>query len=314
MVIIDNVGSLNYINQRLGRRFLPQFEDVESLEDFWKDEFGQENKILRRHRYHLEFELSELKIRLPQNELERNSLNILKERSASKMGTIKWLFLKIKLSWKIYRIDRKILRDKNRKNDLENSFDRALAKSSKKEISSVKGIRRVLNENHTFVLGTIGEQKLVEALNSLSDEFTLINDVNLEFQKSLYRRKYKDYIKTVQIDHVLVAPSGVFVIETKNWSRQNWQSSHGSSPYYQLERANYAMYRWLGMGKRVPIRGLLVSTGYKPTFKMDFIKVLHPLEIASYVNYFGPVLNHRETQRLVSRFTNKGFWNWVSGW
>ena len=39
MVIIDNVGSLNYINQRLGRRFLPQFEDVESLEDFWKDEF-----------------------------------------------------------------------------------------------------------------------------------------------------------------------------------------------------------------------------------------------------------------------------------
>ena len=52
-----------------------------------------------------------------------------------------------------------------------------------------------------FRKGTRGEQTVVEVLEALSDEFYVINDVKI----------------AGNLDHVVVGPTGVFAIETKNW-------------------------------------------------------------------------------------------------
>ncbi|MCM1988048.1 nuclease-related domain-containing protein [Methanococcoides seepicolus] len=52
------------------------------------------------------------------------------------------------------------------------------------------------------------------------------------------------------MDHLVVDPTGVFVIETKNWSNRYTQYvfNDGSyTPYDQIQRSGYLVYRYLNV-------------------------------------------------------------------
>ena len=57
------------------------------------------------------------------------------------------------------------------------------------------------------VIGQIGERSVYSILTHLPDEYHLYNDVLLKAKSG----------RTIQIDHVVVSPYGIFVIETKNY-------------------------------------------------------------------------------------------------
>ena len=76
--------------------------------------------------------------------------------------------------------------------------------------------------------GIIGERKVTKILSaSLSNEYSVFNDVNLESMKS------------GNIDHIVVGPTGIFVIETKNYRGKisyygdNWEGVGRKSPSKQ---------------------------------------------------------------------------------
>ena len=62
-------------------------------------------------------------------------------------------------------------------------------------------------------LGKAGENEVSFILQSLPEEYLVINNVIIPDQGSAPNRQY-----TTQIDHVVVSPYGIFVIETKNYS------------------------------------------------------------------------------------------------
>lgn len=63
-------------------------------------------------------------------------------------------------------------------------------------------------KNHVKALGKKGEKKVQKVLNKYARfrEAKVLNDVYLPL-----------YENTTQVDHILIAPFGVMVIETKNW-------------------------------------------------------------------------------------------------
>lgn len=63
------------------------------------------------------------------------------------------------------------------------------------------------------VIGKDGERDVSYILSSLPQEYLVANDVIIPDQTTDPNKKY-----TTQIDHVVVSPFGVFVIETKNYS------------------------------------------------------------------------------------------------
>ena len=65
-------------------------------------------------------------------------------------------------------------------------------------------------------IGKVGEKRVARKLNWLSSEYTTINDV-------LFPTKYG----TTQIDHIVVSPYGIFIIETKNY--KGWIFGHQDS-------------------------------------------------------------------------------------
>lgn len=64
-----------------------------------------------------------------------------------------------------------------------------------------------LGYNQAAIKGKYGERKVSKILMSLPSEYHLFNDVYIGINE-----------RSVQIDHVIVSPYGIFVIETKNYS------------------------------------------------------------------------------------------------
>jgi hypothetical protein len=103
-------------------------------------------------------------------------------------------------------------------------------------------IKKVIEELNPLVAGAVGENLVVEELRMLPGKNILINDFSIDFVKPIYNRKEDDRIYSVQIDHLLITNAGVFVIETKNWSKKSVESPSLRSPVDQVRRTSYALF------------------------------------------------------------------------
>lgn len=76
------------------------------------------------------------------------------------------------------------------------------------------------------IKGSVGEYRVVRQLNKLPKEnYRILNDVMLQTEKG-----------TSQIDHIVISPYGIFVIETKNyrgWIHGNEYSDYWTQSIYQ---------------------------------------------------------------------------------
>lgn len=82
----------------------------------------------------------------------------------------------------------------------------------------------------------------------LPDTYYILNEVRIRLKKSVRWKKYCEYVKCAQIDHVVVGDTGIFLIETKNWKEMNLTSVH-DSPHKQIDRAG--MLFWLAQKKKI---------------------------------------------------------------
>jgi hypothetical protein len=96
------------------------------------------------------------------------------------------------------------------------------------------GFYYFLRQYRIYGAGWAGEKEVVKLLkNKLSDDYILLNDLYLHGGGG-------------DIDHIVLAPSGVFVLETKNWSgeitcngdewRRSGRGDYKGSPSRQVKR------------------------------------------------------------------------------
>jgi hypothetical protein len=147
----------------------------------------------------------------------------------------------------------------------------------------------------------------------MSDEYFLINDFSVYLSPAIYKRQENDCIKSIQIDHLLVAPSGIFLIETKNWSKKSLENLSLRSPVQQIKRTSFVLFKLLNNemsnshlrldkhhwgDKNISIKNLIVLTNTKPKEEFQYVKILTLNELLGYINYFKPIFSSIETQRI----------------
>lgn len=177
--------------------------------------------------------------------------------------------------------------------------------------------KAVIDEVNNSIYGAIGEQKVVRELENLSDEYVLINDFYLSFNPPIYNRNEGDHIKSIQVDHLLVAPSGVFLIETKNWSQQSLNNLNLHSPVSQLKRSSFALFMVLNnkirglslnphhWGKRkIAVKNLVVLINQKPSEEFQYVKILTLNQLLNYIQYFPPIYTGKETECIANELIN----------
>lgn len=126
----------------------------------------------------------------------------------------------------------------------------------------------ILNSVFPQLKGYVGEQRIRKLLDGLGEEYTVFNDVYVPKKSG----------ELTQVDHVLLSPYGIFVIETKNYTgwifgqeqQKNWtqtiynKKSRFYNPVMQNNTHLKALQHHLNMD--VPMHSIVVFSN-AATFK-----------------------------------------------
>jgi len=125
-------------------------------------------------------------------------------------------------------------------------------------ILSISLITRYLNKYRSWSAGKVGEEVIPKVLQGLDDSYCLLNDVVLPGQKG-------------NIDHVLLSPKSIFIIETKNYSGE--VGCYGDEWYKRGRRKEYPIG---SISKQAKRNALGLRNFIRKTAKID-------------VNYVTPI-------------------------
>jgi len=162
---------------------------------------------------------------------------------------------------------------------------------------------------YTYKGGRQGEKAVINALtNSLSDEYYLINGAYLNGRGG-------------DIDHIVLGPSGIYVLETKNWSGKiicygdQWQrpgKKVKNSPSLQVKHNTQKVKKIVDAspafrGFKVWVEGLLVFTNTYADLCLSnpTVTVLKLQQLHSYIkNQKNNHLTKEQIQKIVNQIQN----------
>ena len=270
---------------------------------------------LRNEIEHLEQELNNL---LPPTNLFQRLANYFKMRFYSRKIKQNKLNFDYNVACSIEELVKSHTEKNNRLQYIVSHFTDAVNESGLVPLRELERKKGIIDEVNNSIYGALGEQKVVKELEKLSDEYFLINDFCLSFPKPIYNRQENDYIKSVQIDHILISSSGVFLIETKNWSDKSLANLNFRSPVQQIKRTSFVLFKMLSEeitnsilnigqhhwgSRKIPIRNLIVLINSKPNEEFQHVKILTINELLGYIKYFKPTFSSDGNTRNSKLFT-----------
>jgi len=344
----NTIGSLTTLKAHLEENNIYDFKSLKEVIDFQSTFSTSRHQLISHHKNLIEEEKKMLNMELKNLDTaieiqKKQTVEILNDE-IDKLKQLydvytshnpSNLFQKITNNLRLWNYNRKI---KNKENKLDNEVkktishlvdnyqeksnrfqyitsneDEAVKHSVNHSLSELERKKAVIDNLNSFIYGALGEQKVVKTFENLSDDYFLINDFSVSFSPAIYNRQENDYIKSVQIDHILVAPSGLFLIETKNWSEKFLENLSLRSPVQQIRRTSFVLFKLLNNemsnyhlrldrhhwgDKKISIKNLIVMTNTKPQEEFQYVKVLTLNELLGYINYFKPTFSFNETQRI----------------
>ena len=120
--------------------------------------------------------------------------------------------------------------DENRFKYFNENNELIINERSLPEIRKLNYVKKTIEDLHPLIAGAVGENLVVKEIEKLPDDYVLINDYNLKFNPPIYNRNANDRIFSIQIDHLLISKSGIYILETKNWSKKSIESLDLRSP------------------------------------------------------------------------------------
>ena len=202
---------------------------------------------------------------------------------------------------------------------LVNNYEAAVLKRSSDAYRELEFIKETVESLYSTIAGAVGENAVVSELKKLSDKYYLINDFSLNFNPPIFNKRENDRIYSIQIDHLLVCQSGIFVLETKNWSVKSIENIDLRSPVEQIRRTSFALFVFLNSdknkglarnhwgSKKIPIRSIIVMTNKAPKSDFQHVKVLPLEKLNGFVKYFDEILNETEVENIFN-YLNDDAW------
>ncbi len=298
--IHGKIESLVSLKKELHSRGIREFTSVKEINDFLKRYEQRKESILINAKIALEMELKAL---------EKKSITLSddfgkSEKDHSFLGFFKRNLLRFQLG-----------HTQKKTNNLSANFEDRLKKDQAFEIRKLERTRKALEELSPLIAGAVGESKVENELKKLPDHCHVFNNFVLRFDKALYYKKKGEYIKSIQIDHLVLTRAGLFIVETKNWSDRTLDNPNMYSPVDQVRRCSFALYIALQDKKvwsfafekriwgvpKIPIRNIIALINRKPNLTFEHVKLKKVEELNSYINYFQPVFTVDEVARIAKQ-------------
>ncbi|MBA7599036.1 hypothetical protein ES703_34056 [subsurface metagenome] len=311
--IIGHSGSEDYLKHRLLRKGLDGFNSFKDIQYFKSnfskivksstaEELKKLNSVivgLKNDEYNLRKRLEEKKSELQQSlikektELMDNSLSSKGKRRIKKIEKT----IKKKLD-KPFKKDIKQIKKTEKEHILR---EKNLEKSVEKKVSQLHKAQDIIEKNQPFFAGAIGETAVIKELRNLPETFYILNEVKLSFSRSIRWKKYQEYVKSCKIDHVVVGPTVIFLIETKNWSPQRMQTAR-FTPHKQIDHAGYIFFIHMmdKFGRKFPVYQIVATYRQLPQIPYDFVTQLTIRELVDHILRGQGHLNDSDVLAIVS--------------
>jgi hypothetical protein len=293
-VVVGKIESLKKLKEILNENGITRFNSIGEINTFIKNYEAEKKEIPNIVKQSLDEEIETL---------EETTKHVIEKSKKN-------LFNKI-----LYCIKIKIL--VNKKSSLETNLEKIISKRCTESYKELDYTKELIDELYTLIAGAIGENSVVNELQTLPDNYYLINDFFVEFNPPIYNKRENDRIFSIQIDHLLICQSGVFLLETKNWSKQSVKNLDFRSPVEQILRTSYALFVLLNSksnirlvhhhwgSKKIPIRNIIVMTNERPKEEFKHVKVISLNEVNGYIEYFDEIFSEAEAESIFNFLNNE---------
>ena len=159
------------------------------------------------------------------------------------------------------------------------------------------GIEAVANSQE--LAGAVAELDVIRALSALPDSYTLLNDVGIAAKHPV---PYEGgTMVTAQLNHLLIGPTGVYVIETRNWSKAFLTSGDHADPVQQVKRSSTLCRSILNdAGVNHSVSAILACAGAMPDSPAgEHVAVMPITRLAAYVQHAAQRLSPDEAERVL---------------
>ena len=107
-------------------------------------------------------------------------------------------------------------------------------------------------------------------------------------------------MKSCKIDHVVVGPPGIFLIETKNWSAQTLARAK-FTPHMQIERAGYIFFIHMinKFRRKLPTYQIVATYRKLPEIPYSYVNQMTIRDIVNFILQKRDTLTTAEIQKIV---------------
>ena len=294
--VIGDSGSEAYLKDRLLRKGLDgfnSFKDIQNLksnfseilESSTAEERQKLNSIiagLKNDESNLRKRLEEKKSALKQSLLKEKAELMDTPLSSKGRRRIKEIDKTIEKKLdKPFKNDIKLIKQTEKKHILR---EKNLEKAVEKKVSQLHKAREIIEKNQQYFAAALGETAVIKELRKLPETYYILNEVELSFFRSIRWKKYGEYVKSCKIDHVVVGPTGIFLIETKNGSLQTMQTEK-TTPHKQIQRAGYILFIQMmdQFGKKYPLYQIIATFKQLPEMPYDYVTQLTIEELVDHI-------------------------------
>jgi hypothetical protein len=248
------------------------------------------------------------------DEMNNRLLNIIKKYFISK----KLKNIELKYDYFVELPLKNILHEKqsieNKLLYLKNNQENEVHKRSKDSVNKIEYTVSVLNSFSSLIYGSVGEIKAIELLKQLPEDYYIINDFRERFDPPIFNKNENDRIYSIQLDHVVVGPTGVYIIETKYWNRKSIENNFLFSPIQQLKRGSYALFILLNntikerrssvfsnnWGQfKISISNILLMMNASTKEQFQYVKILTENNLINYITKRRIVFNEEQIKYIV---------------
>ena len=190
----------------------------------------------------------------------------------------KWIIEYFTKPGEIKRIE---VSEKNQKEILlewKQNPEKIFHKNNKELLYSIDKFNEV--KANPYYSGAYGEVEVLKELSKLNSSCYILCGLNIELKD--WHTYNRAYLRSAQIDYVVVSSKGIFLIEVKNWSNNYMNKNNGLNPYEQVDRAGRVLYlflNWKLSGSVPRITKVLLplhnSIPYNPRYRSVLISNLN---------------------------------------
>lgn len=215
--------------------------------------------------------------------------------------------------------DKRIASMENKIKSAENNVQVVAADNISSELRRLDEINGAIEREKYLVYGAIGETNVISEFKKLPKTYHVINDFRDDFHPPIYNRADDDRIYSIQADHLVVGPTGIFVIETKYWSNKSISNDMLFSPVKQVKRAGFALFVVLNDAvksghikklvnnwgeRKISLKQIVASINSVPHAEFQYVKILGVEKLNSYITYGKQEFAAEEVEDIVDYLLN----------